>query len=89
MTRVAGCRAIALGAVVALALAVVAPSASAQADPEKVLRVVFPVAETGVDPQASSDVYSNHVIRAMFDAPYRYDQSNCFGTGISVLVATS
>ena len=34
---------------------------------------MFPVAETGFDPQASSDVYSNHVNRAMFDPPYRYD----------------
>ena len=34
---------------------------------------MFPVAETGFDPQASSDVYSNHVNRAMFDALYRYD----------------
>ena len=61
------------GAAVAVALIANAPSASAQADPEKVLRVVFPVAETGFDPQASLDAYSNHVIRAMFDAPYRYD----------------
>ena len=45
--------------------------ASAQADPNKVLRVVFPVAETGFDPQASLDVYSNYVNRAMFDALYR------------------
>ncbi len=57
-----------------LALALAVPGiAAAQADPNKVLRVVFPVAETGFDPQASSDVYSNHVNRAMFDALYRYD----------------
>ena len=57
----------------AAAFAVAAASAFAQADPTKVLRVVFPAAETGFDPQASSDVYSNHVIRAIFDGPYRYD----------------
>jgi ABC-type transport system substrate-binding protein len=57
----------------ALALALAAESASAQADPDKVLRVAFPVAETGFDPQASSDLYSNHISRAIFDAPYRYD----------------
>ncbi len=57
----------------AAVLAITAAGAFAQADPSKVLRVVFPAAETGFDPQASSDVYSNHVIRAIFDAPYRYD----------------
>src|SRR4029450_6988296 len=43
------------------------------ADPNKVLRVTFPVAETGFDPQASNDLYSNHINRAMFESPYRYD----------------
>ena len=47
--------------------------ARAQADPNKVLRVTFPVAETGFDPQASNDLYSNHVNRAIFEALYRYD----------------
>jgi ABC-type oligopeptide transport system substrate-binding subunit len=47
--------------------------AAAQADPNKVLRVAFPVAETGFDPQASNDLYSNHVNRAIFDTPYTYD----------------
>jgi oligopeptide transport system substrate-binding protein len=60
---------------VALAAAIVlAPIlAHAEADPNKVLRVVFPVAETGFDPQAVNDLYSNHVNRAIFDPPYRYD----------------
>jgi ABC-type transport system substrate-binding protein len=61
------------GFVVACAVAAGAAVARAQADPNKVLRVVFPVAETGFDPQASNDFYSNNVIRAMFDALYRYD----------------
>ena len=43
------------------------------ADPGKVLRVAFLSAETGFDPQASSDLYSNYVNRAIFDAPYTYD----------------
>jgi ABC-type transport system substrate-binding protein len=61
-------------ALAALALAAAMSTAVlAQADPSKVLRVAFPVAETGFDPQASSDFYSNHVNRAIFDAPYRYD----------------
>ena len=47
--------------------------ASAQADPNKVLRVAFPVAETGFDPQAAGDVYSNYVNRAIFDPLYKYD----------------
>ena len=59
--------------VAALALATGMVAAHAQADPNKVLRVVFPVAETGFDPQASNDIYSNHINRAIFDAPYRYD----------------
>jgi oligopeptide transport system substrate-binding protein len=47
--------------------------AAAQADLNKVLRVVFAVAETGFDPQASNDVYSAYVERAIFDSPYTYD----------------
>ena len=62
-----------VAALVATLALTAAGSACAQADPNKVLRVVFPVAETGFDPQASSDFYSNNVIRAMFDALYRYD----------------
>jgi oligopeptide transport system substrate-binding protein len=33
----------------------------------KTLHVAFPVAETGFDPQATSDLYSDHVQRAIFD----------------------
>jgi ABC-type transport system substrate-binding protein len=47
--------------------------AAGQADPNKVLRVAFPSAETGFDPQAANDIYSNHVNRAIFDPPYTYD----------------
>ena len=46
------------------------------ADPSgagKVIRVAFLVAETGFDPQAAGDVYSNHVNRAMFDPLFRYE----------------
>ena len=57
----------------AIAVAAGTSVASAQADPNKVLRVAFPVAETGFDPQVSNDLYSNHINRAMFEAPYRYD----------------
>ena len=61
----------ALAAVVALG-ARGAP-ALAQPDPSKVLRVSFPIAETGFDPQAAGDIYSNNVNRAIFDPLYQYD----------------
>ncbi|MDQ6618949.1 MAG: ABC transporter substrate-binding protein [Pseudomonadota bacterium] len=48
-------------------------SAAAQPDTAKVIRVAFPVAETGFDPQAAGDLYSNYVVRAIFDTLYRYD----------------
>jgi ABC-type transport system substrate-binding protein len=51
--------------------AAVAPAYAA--DPAKVLRVAIPVAETGFDPQAAGDAYSNYVNRVIFDALYKYD----------------
>jgi peptide/nickel transport system substrate-binding protein len=56
----------------ALLLVAIAPLAGAQGA-SKSLRVAFPVAETGFDPQAAGDAYSNYVIRAIFDPLYRYD----------------
>ena len=56
----------------AVALAAVSP-APAQPNSDKVLRVAFPTAETGFDPQAAGDIYSNHVNRVIFDPLYRYD----------------
>ncbi len=44
-----------------------------RADPAKVLRTVIVIAETGFDPQASQDFYSNTINQAMFDALYQYD----------------
>jgi len=38
-----------------------------------VLRVAIPVAETGFDPQAAGDAYSNYINRVIFDALYKYD----------------
>ena len=43
------------------------------ADPNKVLRIAFPAAETGFDPARVSDVYSGVVIEAVFDPLYTYD----------------
>ena len=64
--------AVAVAALAACATLVPLPAA-AQADPAKVLRVAFPTAETGFDPQASNDVYSAYVERAIFDPLYTYD----------------
>ena len=61
---------IAAAAAVAAALAGLA---HAQPDMNKVIRASFPVAETGFDPQAAGDIYSNAVNRVIFDAPYKYD----------------
>ena len=58
---------------VAVVAALCATAAFAQPDPNKVLRVAIPVAETGFDPQAAGDIYSNYVNRVMFDSLYKYD----------------
>ncbi len=58
---------------VAAALVAMAVEVAAQPDPGKVLRVSIAVAETGFDPQAAGDAYSNYVNRAIFDPLYRYD----------------
>ncbi|MFN5190015.1 MAG: hypothetical protein ACK5DL_02650, partial [Burkholderiales bacterium] len=55
-----------------------AASASAAAstyvpDKTKVLRYAFEIAETSMDPQKVSDVYSTIVHNAIFDTPLRYD----------------
>jgi len=61
-------------AAAALAVPIAAAAATAPAaDQAKVLRVAFLSAETGFDPQAAGDLYSNYVLRAIFDAPYTYD----------------
>ena len=43
------------------------------ADMSKTLRVAFPIAENGFDPQAVYDAYSDAVCNAIFDPLYRYD----------------
>ena len=47
--------------------------ALAAADPKKVIRDVFPVAETGFDPAAMHDLYSAGIVRAIFETLYTYD----------------
>jgi len=60
--------------IVAVVLAFVAALGCASAaDLNKTLRVSFPIAETGFDPQPAGDVYSQYVNRVIFDPLYRYD----------------
>ncbi|MFT4022118.1 MAG: ABC transporter substrate-binding protein, partial [Acinetobacter sp.] len=47
--------------------------AKSPADPNKVLRYAFPAAETGFDPVAVQDLYSAHVLNAIFETLYTYD----------------
>jgi ABC-type transport system substrate-binding protein len=54
-------------------LAIAQPRGSGSASVASTLRVAFPVAETGFDPQATSDLYSDHVQRAIFETLYGFD----------------
>jgi ABC-type transport system substrate-binding protein len=47
--------------------------AAQAADPNKVFRMAFEVAETTFDPQKVSDVYSNTIVDTIFDPPLTYD----------------
>ena len=58
-----------LVAVVAVAIALPATAA----DMNKVVREVFPVAETGFDPAAVHDLYSGTILQALFETLYTYD----------------
>ncbi|HXU53555.1 MAG TPA: ABC transporter substrate-binding protein [Casimicrobiaceae bacterium] len=61
----------AVAVLAAVALAVTAPAWAA--DPNKVIRDVFPVAESGFDPAAAHDLYSAEVEQAIFETLYTYD----------------
>ena len=68
------CRVALAGALACFAWGGVAwAQAPAWADPGKTLRVLLPIAETGFDPQATSDLYSAHINRAMFETLFVYD----------------
>jgi ABC-type transport system substrate-binding protein len=60
-----------------VAIAAAASTAVAQpakwADPGKVLRTAIMIAETGFDPQAAQDFYSNTINSSIFEPPYEYD----------------
>ena len=62
---------LALIACAALALPVAAQTGTTPSP--RTLHVAFPVAETGFDPQATSDLYSDHVQRAIFEPLYGFD----------------
>jgi ABC-type transport system substrate-binding protein len=55
------------------AILLLAAAAVHAADPQKVLRVTFQVAETGFDPVRVSDLYSGTVIEAIYDPLLTYD----------------
>jgi ABC-type transport system substrate-binding protein len=63
----------ALAVAVAVDAAPISAAPPSWADPAKTLHVMFPIAESGFDPQASQDYYSSNVIRALFDALYAPD----------------
>jgi oligopeptide transport system substrate-binding protein len=56
-----------------LALSTASAAQQKWADPGKTIRVMFPIAETGFDPAASQDYYSDHVQRAVFEPLYSFD----------------
>jgi ABC-type transport system substrate-binding protein len=58
--------------VLAAAVAISAPALAAP-DMNKVIREVFPVAETGFDPAAVHDLYSGTVVQGIFETLYTYD----------------
>lgn len=56
-----------------LAAILAAAGPAAAADPAKVFRYAFEVAETGFDPAEISDLYSSNVVANIFDPPLTYD----------------
>ena len=70
-----GCRGILrpLRAMAAVGLVVYATTAAPAADPNKVLRIAFPTAETGFDPVKSADFYSATVMETIYSRLLTYD----------------
>jgi len=62
-----------LKAIVGIFWVFAAACSFAAADANKVLRISFPVQETGFDPVRVSDLYSNTVNEAIFDRLLTYD----------------
>jgi ABC-type transport system substrate-binding protein len=59
--------------VAAVGATIVAAPAAPAADMSKTIRTAFIVAETGFDPQATSDLYSDSLQRAIFEPLYGFD----------------
>ncbi|NWG74691.1 MAG: bicyclomycin resistance protein, partial [Rubrivivax sp.] len=57
----------------ALALAWLLLAGAAAAQPPKVLRYAFPIAETSFDPAVITDLYSRTVAAGIFDAPLEFE----------------
>ena len=58
---------------VRLGLAALLALPLAHAEPVKTLRYILPAAETSFDPAISRDLYTGHVLQAVFDTLYSYD----------------
>ena len=56
-----------------VASALLSAACLAAADPSKVIRDVFPVAETGFDPAAVHDLYSGTIVQAIHETLFTYD----------------
>ena len=67
LTRAAGV------ALVSTAIAALAAPAVHAADMKKVVRHVFPAAETGFDPAGVHDLYSGTLVQVLFETLYTYD----------------
>ena len=67
-------RGVMVAAMAAATCVVIFPAMPAgAADMSKTLRTAYIAAETGFDPAASSDIYSDSVQRAIFDTLYGFD----------------
>lgn len=67
------CRRFILLSLLAMCASNLVQASSEFADNTKVLRTIFPVAETGFDPAATRDLYSNAINDVIFDRLYSYD----------------
>jgi oligopeptide transport system substrate-binding protein len=56
-----------------LCLALFGAMPASGAEPVKTLRYIFPAAEAGFDPATVRDIYSVHVLQAIFETLYTYD----------------
>ena len=63
-----------LGLSMSMSIALASPNPKANpADPDKVLKVAFPVPETGFDPVRVNDLYSNTITAVIFQPLLTYD----------------